>query len=386
MWISPPAKRGQRCYYCNNIGHFSHLCKSRHTNSHRYNTRRPSHRRHSRRSSSRSSSRSTTCHRCTRRHRSPTPHPIDTLTITGPNAAPSNNTENNSTQLKKCKSRQPTPLPSKPFSFPTFSDTEDTSDTASEVSIEIHSQDEDESSTNYNTISPPRHYYIPITPPRTMLLRPSTMFPRPSCIPIPKPCKTTKIQHNKNKPTAQKVRPSHIPVFNHKQQEPITQVTQPKVQQITNSLSRPHKENTRKQPTQVHPHPTPVRKSPQKSPLLPTPPAQSRPTYIPRPSAFNNNRKPTFSGPSPINNHRFHQQPYIPRPHTPRFNNQQPPLLPIPSCQHKNFITRPYQQPQGHCTQQVSPQPYVPIAILTPYNQLNNVLAHQTNLFNPNKY
>ena len=130
-----------------------------------------------------------------------------------------------------------------------------------------------------------------------------------------------------------------------------------------------------------------------KSPLLPTSPASERQfnnmnnykQHTPRPSTFNNSRKPTFSGPSPINNYRFHQQPYIPGPHTARFNNQQPPLLPSPSCQHQNFITRPYQQPQGPCTQQVSLQPYVPIIILTPYNHLNNVLAHQTNLFNPNQ-
>ena len=37
--------RGQRCYKCNNLGHFSHLCKARYTNSYRYDTRRSSHRR-----------------------------------------------------------------------------------------------------------------------------------------------------------------------------------------------------------------------------------------------------------------------------------------------------------------------------------------------------
>ena len=259
--------RGKRCYYCNNIGLFSHLCKSRYTNSHRYNTRRPSHRRHSRRSSGRSSSRSSSRNRshnrCTRRHRSPTPHPIDTLTITGPNAAPSNDTEKNSTQLK-CKSRHPTPVPAKLFSFPTFSYT-DPDDTASEISIEIHSQDEDESSTDYNTISPPRHYYIPMTPPRTMLPRPSTMLPRPSSIPIPEPGKTTKNQHNKNKPTTQKIKsslkPSCIPIFNNKKQKPATQVTQLKVQQRSYSLPRPCEGNTREQPKQIHPEPTPVTKS-----------------------------------------------------------------------------------------------------------------------------
>ena len=172
--------RGQRCYYCNNIEHFSHLCKSRYTNSHRYNTRRPSHRRHSRRSlsrsSSRSSSRSRSHNRCTRKHRSPTPHPIHTLTITGPTTAPTNNTEDNSTQLKKCIGRCPTPLPTRTFTFPSFSNTEDPEDTASEARIIIHSQDEDD--TDYNTISPPRHYHIPMTPPRTC----KAMLPRPPYI------------------------------------------------------------------------------------------------------------------------------------------------------------------------------------------------------------
>ena len=160
-----------------------------------------------------------------------------------------------------------------------------------------------------------------------MLPRPSTMLPRPSCIPIPKPCKTTKIQCNKNKPAVQKVRPSCIPVYKHKQQEPVTLSTQPNVQQTTNSLPRPREENTTKQTTQGHPDSTPVSTSPQKSPLLPTPPASerisnntnnykqhitrpspvnsSRHTYIQRPSTFNNSSKSTFARPAPV------QQPQI---------------------------------------------------------------------------
>ena len=120
--------RGQRCYHCNNLGYFSHLCKSRYTNSHRYNTRRPSNRGHSRRSLSRSSSRSptrsTSHHRCTRRHRSPTPHHIDTITITGHNAASNSNMQDKSskpTKFNKCKNRSLTPIPSPLATFPTFS-------------------------------------------------------------------------------------------------------------------------------------------------------------------------------------------------------------------------------------------------------------------------
>ena len=76
---------GQRCHKCNGIGHFAALCRTCYTNSHRYNTRRPSNRKHSSRSLSRSSSRSptrsTSHHRHTKRHRSPTPHHINTITI-----------------------------------------------------------------------------------------------------------------------------------------------------------------------------------------------------------------------------------------------------------------------------------------------------------------
>ena len=324
-------------------------------------------------------------HRCTRRHRSPTPHHIDTIAITRPNTASNINTEDRSTQLKKGKSRYPAPLPTKFFSFPTYSDTEDPADTASEVSTAIHSQDEDDSSTDYNTISPPRNYHIPMTPPKTC----KAMLPRPSHIPVLKMQNTTKNQQNKNIPTTQKVRPSLksscIPVSNYKKQEPVNQ---PKVQQIISSLPRPCKGNITKQQQTTSPT-----MQTRETPLLPTPLAQSRQTVSPRPSTFNNSRKPTFSRPSPfimrpspINNYRFHQQSYIPRPHTPRFNNQQPPLLPSPPCQHQSFITSLYQQPQGHYTQQVSLPLYVPILILTQYNQINSILAHQTILFNRNQY
>ena len=46
-------------------------------------------------------------------------------------------------------------------------------DTASEISIDVHSQDEDKYSTDYNTMSPPRIYHIPMSPCKPMLTRPS---------------------------------------------------------------------------------------------------------------------------------------------------------------------------------------------------------------------
>ena len=131
---------------------------------------------------------------------------------------------------------------------------------------------------------------------------------------------------------------------------------------------------------QIYPEPT-------KSPLLLTPPPHNRQSTRPRSSASNSSRNsafsrplPTFSGPSPVNNNRFHQQHCISRPDTTRYNTyptfsgpanhryHPQPLLPRPSHQHQNFFTRPYpqhqqaqehfftrpyQQPQGHCTQQV---------------------------------
>ena len=174
-----PAIR-QRCHNCNSMNHFTALCRSRRQyNRHSRHSQRETHRsRHSSRSSSRSSSRNRSHNRHTRTHRSPTPHPIDTITTTQDFIASNSDTEDSSTQLKKCKNRHPTPLPTNAFSHITYSNTEDPEDTASEASIPIHSQDED--SFDYNAISPPRTYYIPMSPPRTMLQR-------PPCIPIPKP-------------------------------------------------------------------------------------------------------------------------------------------------------------------------------------------------------
>ena len=148
---------GQRCHNCNGLNHFTALCKSRHTNSYNYNrhsrySRREHHRskhsnrsRDSSRSSSRSSSRNRSHNRRTRRQRrSPTPHPINTITTTQDYIVPNSNTDDSSTQLKKCKNRSPTPLPpTNVFSHINYSDTEypytaSESDTASELSINVH--------------------------------------------------------------------------------------------------------------------------------------------------------------------------------------------------------------------------------------------------------
>ena len=67
----------------------------------------------------------------------------------------------------------------------------DTSDTVSEISIAIHSQDEEDFSTNHNA---PRNYHIPMTPPKTQ----KAMLPRPSHIPVPKTLNITKNQQNKD--------------------------------------------------------------------------------------------------------------------------------------------------------------------------------------------
>ena len=318
-----------------------------------------------------------------------------------------------------------TPLPpTNVFSRITFSDTEDAPATASEASINIHSQDED--SIDYNATSPPRTYHIPMSPCKPMLTRPpyitATNTQEESDLPVSDTeteSSYTPQTENTNFSSLQDhatyiTRPSACsqPISNTEELYTSTHLTVGSIElhkqsitmledEITSTptrtcpipLPRPSKAthvkqistNQRKQPTHDHPEPTLV----QKSPLLPTPPASQRISnntnnykqHTARPSTFNS-RKSTYTRPSEFNNYKFHQQHHIPRPHTPRFNNQRPPLLPRPSCQHQNFITRPYpqhQQPQGHCTQ----QPYVPNLILTPYNQLNNVLAHQTNLFNP---
>ena len=192
---------------------------------------------------------------------------------------------------------------------------------------------------------------------------------RPSCIPIPKHTKSIKNSNLSTSTDPQKPSTSTPPNIQ-------TTMKQPKLPAPRTSIACT---NQQKQPIQIHPHHPWIRKVP----LLPMPPAPARQfnyrnhykQHIPGPSPPRSNTYSTFSGPATLKNYRYLLQPHIPGPHTAS-----------PLYLHQSFITRPYQQPQGHSTQQVSPQPYVPIVILTPYNQLNNVLAHQTNLFNPNQH
>ena len=391
---------GQRCHNCNSLNHFTALCKTRHTNSHNYNrhsrhsrreynkSRHSDRSRYSSRSSSRSSSRNRSHNRRTRRQRrSPTPHPIDTITTTQDYTAPNSNTDDSSTQLKKCKDRQPTPLPpTNVFSHVTFSNPEDAPDTASEASFSIHSQDED--STDYNTdylhTSPKR----PLTRPShiTATNNPQEESDSPISDTETESSYTLQTENTKfssfQDHAAYITRPSA-----HSQSITILEdeVTSTPTRPCPIPLPRPSKAtrakqistNQQKQPTPTHPNPTPDVKPQQKSPLLPTPPAPARnfncnnhynqhipgptsrystyPTFT-RPSPFYNTY-PTFSGPANYRYYRSHQQHphqqhHISRPHTARFNNQRPPLLPRPSDQHQNFMTGPYQQHQ-HFPQQV---------------------------------
>ena len=192
---------------------------------------------------------------------------------------------------------------------------------------------------------------------------------RPSCIPIPKHTKSIKNSHLSTLTDLPKPSTSTPPNI----QTTMKQPTLPTPRTATAST------NQQKQPIQVHAHHPWTRKVP----LLPTPPVSARhfnyrnyyKQHIPGPSPSRYNIYSTFLGPATLNNYRYLLQPHISGTHT-----AYPPYL------HQSFITRPYQQPQGHHTQQVSLSPYVPIIILTPYNQINSILAHQTSLFNPNQY
>ena len=154
----------------------------------------------------------------------------------------------------KLKRRPPTPHPHVQEIFTADSESDlDADDTNSEISFEVHSQDEGSLSTDDTT---PRTFCIPMTPPpRTLnelLLGPSTV--------------------NTNNDNI-----------------------------AANTLQQP------KQSTEGHPNPKPLRRAP----LLPTPSAptrQHRNTTFPRPSPSSYSRNSTFSRPSQFQSNGFHQQ------------------------------------------------------------------------------
>ena len=302
---------GQRCHKCNAIGHFTTLCRTQ-THSHgqsRHHYRRP---RHGSRSPSRDSSTSTTGSRHSispathntysqHRHRwSPTPHHIDSITITRPSAA--SNIDTNETKQNQ---KRPPPPPSYPGNYTAASESDlDTDDTTSEICFTVHSQDEGSLSTDDTT---PKTFHILMTPP-----------PRTLNEPLTGPSKINTTTNN----TA------------------------------TNALQQP------KQPPQEHPNPKPVKRT-LLLPTLTVPTQQNRTrTLISGPPQHNNTRhlhNSTFSGPSKFPDNRFQQ--HLPRP----FHLQPPPLLPLPLHQIPAF-SGPYQQAPGHLTLQV--YTYLPILLL----------------------
>ena len=382
---------GQRCFKCNRVGHFSHLCKARntnnHTNSHRYDTRRSSHRtrssrsRHNSRSSSRSSSRSparsSTHHSRPRRYRSPTPHHVDTITITRPSAAPTNSDiEDNQTQMKKCKDRSPTPIPEPLFTFHDYSDTDYPE---SNVGTPVYAQYKGRRSTaeTTTTTNASQDQYssadseLPISDDET------------------ESSYTSQSEHTNfssfQDHTTYIPRP---PACNQPESTTEDEITSIPTQTRPIPPPRPSKATHVKQSTQAHPYTAPVRKSP----LLPTPPASERLSnnttykqYITKPSASNNSN-PTFTRPSPSYNRSDNQHIPRPSPSPPRYNTHPAfpgpahyshylqhipgPYTAFPPYLHQNFITgpyqqtppipAPYQQTPGHFPQRVY---YVPIIL-----------------------
>ena len=382
---------GQRCFKCNRLGHFSHLCKARdtnnHTNSHRYDTRRSSHRtrssrsRHNSRSSSRSSSRSparsSTHHSRPRRYRSPTPHHVDTITITRPSAAPTNSDiEDNQTQMKKCKDRSPTPIPEPLFTFHDYSDTDYPE---SNVGTPVYAQYTGRRSTaeTITTTNVSQDQYssadseLPISDAET------------------ENSYTSQSEHTNfssfQDHTTYIPRP---PACNQPESTTEDEITSIPTQTRPIPPPRPSKATHVKQSTRAHPYTAPVRKSP----LLPTPPASERLSnnttykqYITKPSASNNSN-PTFTRPSPSYNRSDNQHIPRPSPSPPRYNTHPAfsgpahyshylqhipgPYTAFPPYLHQNFITgpyqqtppipAPYQQTSGHFPQRVY---YVPIIL-----------------------
>ena len=151
----------------------------------------------------------------------------------------------------------------------------------------------------------------------------------------------------------QRTRPSHIPVPKDTKRIKNSHLKASTDLQMPSSPTPPNARTTTKQPTLPTQKASTAPTHPQwtrKTPLLPTPPASARQFnnknhyrhFIPRPSPSRYNINSTFSGPSTCNNNRFHLQ------HPPRFNSQQPPLLPSPPYHQQSFTPRPHPQPQRH--------------------------------------
>ena len=245
----------QQCHNCNRLGHFSHLCRSRNTqctNSYqhsRYNQRQP---RSTNRSSSRSSSTSPKRNKSHSRCRSNHPHTTADIeealhhtrftpshsTLTRPALTPMiylYNLTNAKTEFQKL------------FTFPTFSNSEDSDTTYNELLLS-----EAESSTSCR-LSPDDTNFSPFQDH-------SRHLPRPSCIPVPtkkiiKP-HSTQSKENKNSTHIYKAKPSCIPVYKDTKHVPVIRDNhpkQPKKPQTSNNSAVPSNQTTAKQPAQESP-------------------------------------------------------------------------------------------------------------------------------------
>ena len=196
----------------------------------------------------------------------------------------------------------------------------------------------------------------------TMLTRPPCI-PRPSRIPVPETQKITRNQQLRTTPDTQKFttppKPSCIPVFSQKKQEPASQT---QVQHKKPAIPGPCQTNTVRRPEHRE---IKTANSPPKSPLLPTPPApihrQTTRTFIPRPPQHRNsyNRNSTFARPPQP------QQQFLPRPYRPA-------LLPSPIQHQIPALPRPYQQSQHSFIQQLQVSTYIPV--LLPFQNIINSL------------
>ena len=252
------------------------------------------------------------------------------------------------------------PLPGKLFTFPTFSDTEDSysttcdqlllSDTESVTSSTHQPEDAD----NYNFLAFQDHVQ-PISRPshipklKTQMLQPHI----------------TNSKHNKDTSTVEKVKPSHIPVPKDKK----CHLNPPRDLQTPSSLTAPSKQTTKQQSTLPMQKTTPTTTHSQqtrRTPLLPMAPAPTRKTVTPRPPLYYNRQ--------------HHYQQCISGPFRTANNNQCPPLLALPSYHQPMSgnqvpaLTRPHPHPQGHLILQVSM--YLPVLLSHP-NHFVNILHYK---------